>query len=266
MKNELLDIITEAYNNDELSAEDAVAYADFVEYADLDDDEDVEILTEMVDTLTYDDDYYMMEKKTDTKNDSKEKKKSKFKAKLANAKAFVSRNKGKIAAGALGAAGIAGAAGLGYAAGRTGSDRRNAATIQGLNAKLDETRSLFKQANAAKRSATRANADLGDRIKGLQNSVNAYKRADAYRNAKAGVADYIQSRRRDGANIDMYRPDTASSGDSQTTRLLGTGSSAPRSLAPSSSSPKRLSTSDISSRNKPIQVSNRKPGGRPGRR
>ena len=158
MKYEILDIITEAYNNDELSAEDAVAYADFVEYADLNDGDDVEILTEMVDILAYDDDCYMMEKKTDTKNDSKEKKKSKFKAKLANAKAFVSRNKGKIAAGVLGAAGIAGAAGIGYAAGKTGSDRRNSTTIQGLNdalsaksKKLDETRQLFKQANAAKR-------------------------------------------------------------------------------------------------------------------
>ena len=160
MKYEILDIITEAYDNDEISPEDALAYADFVECADLSDGDDVEILTEMVDILSWDDDYYMTEGRNIGKKVAKEKKESKFKAKLANAKAFVSRNKGKIAAGALGAAGIAGAAGLGYAAGRAGSDRRNATTIQGLNdtlsaksKKLDETRQLFKQANTAKRSA-----------------------------------------------------------------------------------------------------------------
>ena len=229
MKYEILDIITEAYNNDELSAEDAVAYADFVECADLNDGDDVEILTEMVDILAYDDDCYMMEKKTDTKNDSKEKKKSKFKAKLANAKAFVSRNKGKIAAGVLGAAGIAGA---GYAAGRTGSNRRHAGVIQGLNDELskksadyDKVKNAFKQANAQKRdnadiisrfrtaydalgnSYDRArernsnlrsdNSKLLAKVDALQKDAEAYKlhkRADAYSKALAHAGDSIKNR------------------------------------------------------------------------
>ena len=229
MKYEILDIITEAYNNEEISPEDAIAYADFVECADLSDGDDVEILTEMVDILSWDDDYYMTEGRNIGKKVAKEKKESKFKAKLANAKAAISRNKGKILAGTAIAAGIAGA---GYAAGRTGSNRRHAGVIQGLTDELskksadyDKVKNAFRQANAQKRDKahsisrlTNAYAALGNsydrmrernrvlnsdnskllaKVDALQKDVNSYnmeKRADAYRKALAHAGDSIKNR------------------------------------------------------------------------
>ena len=102
MKYEILDIITEAYNNEEISPEDAIAYANFVECADLSDGDDVEILTEMVDILSCTDDYYMPESRNLGSEVANKKKESKAKAKLANAKAAISRNKRKILLGGAG--------------------------------------------------------------------------------------------------------------------------------------------------------------------
>ena len=208
MKYEILDIITEAYDNDEISPEDALAYADFVECADLSDGDDVEILTEMVDILSWDDDYYMTEGRNIGKKVAKEKKVSKFKAKLANAKAAISRNKGKILAGAAIAGGVGAAVGAGYAAGRSGSNRRHAGVIQGLTDELskksadyDKVKNAFKQANDKKRTTRLWNSRLRDQRDNLRDELsklskksadydkvkNAFKQANNMKRTNAGA-------------------------------------------------------------------------------
>lgn len=298
MKYEILDIITEAYNNEEISPEDAIAYADFVECADLSDGDDVEILTEMVDILSCTDDYYMTEGRNIGRKVAKEKKQSKFKAKLANAKAAISRNKGKILAGAAIATGIAGA---GYAAGRTGSNRRHAGVIQGLTDELskksadyDKVKNAFKQANSAKRSEQlrgnrllsqrnslqdalknqttnnqmnmakliNSNATLKKQLADAKKDVEAYaqhKRADAYSKALAHAGDSIKNRA--SVNLDdVNKPSVTQDQLDELNRKVNT------SIGRNSKYPERLTTASIAAKSRPIEVTNSRPGSRPGRR
>lgn len=293
MKKEIVELITEAYNNDEITAEDAMSYAEFVECADLEDGDDVDLLTEMVDMLGFADTVYESGNKIE-KAQKKAEKKEKYRAKLANAKAAISRNKGKILAGAAIATGIASA---GYAAGRTGSNRRHAGVIQGLNDELskksadyDKVKNAFKQANAQKRDkahdiSTLKNAyvaldnsydrmrkrarDLNSdnskllaKVDALQKDVNSYnmrKRADAYSKALAHAGDSIKNRA--SVNLDdVNKPSVTQDQLDKLNRKVNA------SIGRNSKYPERLTTASIAAKSRPIEVTNSRPGSRPGRR
>lgn len=121
MKSKLKLAIYEACENGVISAEDAQTYLNFVECADLDDAEDVTVLTEMVDAISCADDEavcesaeeyvldYLMEKAEKAEKASLKDKLTKKKAdpekKSAKLKAKIAANKGKILKGAAGANG-----------------------------------------------------------------------------------------------------------------------------------------------------------------
>ena len=114
MKSKLKLAIYEACEDGIISAEDAQTYLNFVECADLEDPDDVDVLTEMVDAISYDgegyyesaEDYvldYLMEKcgKGEAKKTKEKSTKNKEnpEKKIAKLKANIAANKGKIAAG-----------------------------------------------------------------------------------------------------------------------------------------------------------------------
>ena len=133
MKSKLKLAIYEACENGVISVEDAQTYVNFVECADLDDADDVDVLTEMVDALADDGDAYyesaeeyvldyLMEKaeqkeKSSLKDKLRKKKDTdtKQETKFARLKAKLAANKGKIAKGALAALGAGAAVGAGVA-------------------------------------------------------------------------------------------------------------------------------------------------------
>lgn len=175
MKSDILDLIIEAYNNDMISADDAVAYTEFVECANLEDVNDVNNLMEMSNALGRE--LYLTEKAFSKKPVKKE---SKFKAKVANVTAKLNKHKKKIATGAA----IVGAGVLGYTAAKLGdkkkvNDLKSAldfekgnnqvlsSTIQrrnneyeSLNKKYDAVKDAFKQANVKKRDAQNTGQSL----------------------------------------------------------------------------------------------------------
>lgn len=217
MKNDLLEIIVEAYNNDEISTEDAVAYSEFVECADLENVSDVEVLTEMVDSLLPSDcDDYYIEKScggSKSKPNNKEKKQSKFKAKLANAKAKISANKGKIAAGA--AIGLGGAA-LGYAGAKSKSNKvisnleNRTADLMTRNSELVNRNSAlkdaFKSANKAKRNEIKSSRNLLNQRNGLQKEVQS--KDDAFRDMAVRYADQISNNAKLRRHLDTALKDS----------------------------------------------------------
>lgn len=122
MKSKLKLAIYEACENGVISAEDAQTYLNFVECADLDDAEDVTVLTEMVDAISCADDEavyesaeeyvldYLMEKAEKAEKaslkDKLTKKKAEPEKKSAQLKAKIAANKGKILKGAAIAGGV----------------------------------------------------------------------------------------------------------------------------------------------------------------
>ena len=177
MKKEIVELITEAYNNDEITAEDAMSYAEFVECADLEDGDDVDLLTEMVDMLGFIDTVYESGNKIE-KAQKKAEKKKKYKEKLANAKATIAANKGKILKGAAIASGVGAAVGAGYVAGKSTSDKKHGEIIKGLNSELtkktadyDKVKNAFKQANLKKRSEQLWSNTLRDQRNNLQQEL-----------------------------------------------------------------------------------------------
>ena len=175
MKSDILDLIIEAYNNDMISADDAVVYTEFVECANLKDESDVNNLMEISNALGRE--LYLTEKAFFKKPVKKE---SKFKARVANVTAKLNKHKKKIATGAA----IVGTGVLGYTAAKLGdgkkvNDLKSAldfekdnnqvlrSTIQqrnneyeSLNKKYDAVKGAFKQANAKKRDAQNTGPSL----------------------------------------------------------------------------------------------------------
>ena len=133
MKSKLKLAIYEAYENGVISEDDAETYLGFVECADLDDADDIDVLTEMVDALADDGDAYyesaeeyvldyLMEKAEQKEKSSLKDKLRKKKdtdteqeTKFARLRAKLAANKGKIAKGALAALGAGATIGAGVA-------------------------------------------------------------------------------------------------------------------------------------------------------
>lgn len=174
MKSKLKLAIYEACENGVISAEDAQTYLNFVECADLDDAEDVTVLTEMVDAISCADDEavyesaedyvldYLMEKAEKAEKaslkDKLTKKKAEPEKKMAKLKAKIAANKGKIAAGALGAAAVAGA------------------SVAGVKNKDKIAELVGKLGKKGKNVAAGANGnddDWGDGADGMNESVEA---------------------------------------------------------------------------------------------
>lgn len=173
MKSKLKLAIYEACENGVISAEDAQTYLNFVECADLDDAEDVTVLTEMVDAISCADDEavyesaedyvldYLMEKAEKAEKaslkDKLTKKKAEPEKKSAKLKAKIAANKGKILKGAA----IVGGVGAGVAG------YKNKEKIAELVGKLGK-----KGKNVAA-GANGNDDDWGDGADGMNESVEA---------------------------------------------------------------------------------------------
>lgn len=173
MKSKLKLAIYEACENGVISVEDAQTYVNFVECADLDDADDVDVLTEMVDALADDGDAYyesaeeyvldyLMEKAEKKEKFSlKDKLGKKKETKFARLKAKLAANKGKILKGAAIAGGVGAAVGAGVAG------YKNKDKIAELVGKLGK-----KGKNVA--AGTNGNDDdWGDGADGMHESVEA---------------------------------------------------------------------------------------------
>ena len=251
-KDTLVEAIGEAYEEGKISAEDANTYLEFVECADLEDPDDVDVLTEMVDAISYGD-YYLEKSEVhpQSKSYKKTKRSSKLKAKNAANKGKIAANKGKLLKGAAIAGGVAAAVGAGYAAGKSTSDKKHDKFIKYLNNELTNKTAEYADAKEKLRSKNDA---LLKRISELESD----RRALAFKAGRAGVADSIKNRAH--VDLDDYKNPPS------TPTYARPSSLAPNSLAPSSSRPVKLTAADIAARRKPIQPSSSRPGRKPGRR
>ena len=146
-----MELILESYECGDIDIDDANTYIEFVEYADLEDIGDIDVLTEMVDLLIDDGDmYYENGNKPKLTPEQAARRKAEKKAKRMK----VLKTGGKV----LALGGLAAGAGL---AGYKASDKKNHEKIQELDKKLQVTKDAFKQANAAKRSERDARNLLG---------------------------------------------------------------------------------------------------------
>lgn len=149
MKSRLKLAVYEAAENGTLGVNDAAAYLDFIECADLNDAEDVDVLTEMVDTLAGGEAYYesaeeavlsylVEAKEAKKENKLKEKidslkagkKKEAGSGKAAKLKEALAKNKKKIAVGAGTVAGLAGTGAAAYLADKKLNGGKGAAAVK----------------------------------------------------------------------------------------------------------------------------------------
>ena len=178
MKSKLKLAIYEACENGVISVEDAQTYVNFVECADLYDADDVDVLTEMVDTLADDGDAYyesaeeyvldyLMEKAEKKEKSNLKDKLGKKKngagqeTKFARLKAKLAANKGKILKGAAIAGGVGAAVGAGVA-GYKNKDRI-----------AELARKLGKKGKNVVAGANGNDEDWGDGADGMNESVEA---------------------------------------------------------------------------------------------
>lgn len=148
MKNQIRELVVESYECGDIDIDHAAILMDFVEYSDLDDRYDLDMLTEMVDALIDDGCmYYEATDKIKLSPKELDRKKAKRRAKIKKVTGKVGKALGVVALIARGAYG-------GYKA----SERRNRDTINELRTnsdklqeKLQATKNAFRQANREKR-------------------------------------------------------------------------------------------------------------------